>query len=211
MLREQEVLDALTAYHGTEVQNILLAASVGIAGLGGLGSNIAVQLARLGVGRLVLCDFDVVELSNLNRQYYTTRDIGKLKTEALVDQLMKINPYLCYVSHNVRITPENASLLFNGCSVVCEALDEASQKAMLVETLMSELPELPIVSGNGMAGFDSINQIKTRRAMRKLYICGDEISDAKQENAALAAPRVLACAAQQANMAVRLLLGKTDP
>lgn len=210
MLTETELTAALVERHGERNQTKLRAAVVGIAGLGGLGSNIAVHLARLGVGTLVLADFDRVDVTNLNRQHYTMRDLGRPKTEALTDQLREINPYLTYVPHFVRVTPENASQLFGGCAVICEAFDRADQKAMLIETLLSAQPETPLVAGSGMAGYGSANAIQTRRSIGRLYICGDETSDLA-DGLPLMAPRVAVCAAQQATMVLRLLLGETQP
>lgn len=210
MLTETELTAALMERHGEKNQNMLRAAVVGIAGLGGLGSNIAVHLARLGIGTLILADFDRVDITNLNRQHYTIQDLGRPKTEALIDQLRKINPYLTYIPHLVRVTPENAARLFSGCTVVCEAFDRADQKAMLIEALLFALPDIPLVAGSGMAGYGSANAIQTRRSIGRLYICGDETSDLA-DGLPLMAPRVAVCAAQQATMVLRLILGETQP
>ena len=209
-LTQKELHDALVERHGADIQQKLDGASVGIAGLGGLGSNIAVHLARLGVGRLVLVDFDTVEVSNLNRQHYTMKDIGIPKTLALLEQLEAINPYLQYEPHTERIIPANATRLFADCDVVCEAFDRADQKAMLIETLLEQLPDTPIVSGSGMAGYGSANLMRTVRRFGQLYVCGDGTSDIA-DGIGLMAPRVAVCAAQQATMALRLLLGHTEP
>lgn len=209
-LTKEELHAALVERHGADIQQKLDGAAVGIAGLGGLGSNIAVHLARLGVGRLVLVDFDTVEVSNLNRQHYTMKDIGIPKTLALLEQLEAINPYLQYEPHTERIIPANAARLFAGCDVVCEAFDRADQKAMLIETLLEQLPDTPIVSGSGMAGFGSANLMRTERRFGRLYVCGDGSSDVT-DGIGLMAPRVAVCAAQQATMVLRLLLGHTDP
>ncbi|NCB29035.1 MAG: sulfur carrier protein ThiS adenylyltransferase ThiF [Clostridia bacterium] len=207
MLTHKELHDALVARHGADVQAVLDRATVGIAGLGGLGSNIAVHLARLGVGHLVLVDFDVVDVTNLNRQHYTMKDLGVPKTLALLEQLEAINPYLNYETYTERVIPSNAVRLFAGCDVLCEAFDRADQKAMLIETLLPALPEVPIVSGSGMAGSGSANDIVTRRRMGRLYVCGDGTSDVA-DGLGLMAPRVAVCAAHQATAALRLLLGQ---
>lgn len=209
-LTQEQLHAALVARHGADIQQRLDRAAVGIAGLGGLGSNIAVHLTRLGVGRLVLVDFDTVEVSNLNRQHYTMKDIGVPKTLALLEQLEEINPYLQYEPHTERIIPANAASLFAGCDVVCEAFDRAEQKAMLIETLLERLPDTPIVSGSGMAGYGSANLMCTERRFGRLYVCGDGTSDIA-DGVGLMAPRVAVCAAQQATMVLRLLLGHTEP
>lgn len=209
-LTQEQLHAALVERHGADIQQKLDRAAVGIAGLGGLGSNIAVFLARLGVGRLVLVDFDTVEVSNLNRQHYTMRDLGRPKADALRDQLIEINPYLDYETYTTRVTPENAPQLFADCDVVCEAFDRADQKAMLIETLLAHLPDTPIVSGSGMAGCGSANAIRTDHRFTRLYLCGDGTSDIA-DGVGLMAPRVAVCAAHEATMVLRLLLGYTEP
>lgn len=204
----EELRAALVERHGADLQDKLDRARVGVAGLGGLGSNIAVHLARLGVGTLVLVDFDVVETSNLNRQHYTMQHLGLPKALALQEQLEAINPYLNYETYTERIVPANVVPLFDGCNVVCEAFDRADQKAMLIETLRTRLPGIPIVSGSGMAGYGSPNMMRAQRRLSNLYVCGDETSDIA-DGLSLLAPRVALCAAQQATVVLRLLLGET--
>ena len=209
-LSKEELHAALVERHGADIQRRLDGAAVGIAGLGGLGSHIAVSLARLGVGRLVLVDYDVVDVTNLHRQHYTMRDLGVPKTLALIEQLEAINPYLDYETYTERVIPANAARLFAGCDVVCEAFDRAEQKAMLIETLLAELPDTAIVSGSGMAGYGSVNAMHAARRFGRLYVCGDGESDIAH-GIGLMSPRVALCAAQQATVALRLLLGETEP
>ena len=209
-LTREELHAALAGRHGADVQAKLDRAAVGVAGLGGLGSHIAVLLARLGVGRLVLADFDTVDVTNLHRQQYALCDVGRPKAEALRAQLMAVNPYLDYRAYTTRVTPDNAARLFAGCDVVCEAFDRADQKAMLTEAVLSGLPDTVVVSGSGMAGYGSVNAMHTERRFARLYVCGAGTSDIA-DGVGLFAPRVAACAAQQANMVLRLLLGETAP
>lgn len=189
-----------------EVQKKLGESRVGIAGLGGLGSNIACMLARTGVPELLLIDFDCVEASNLNRQQYTMDQIGMLKTEALKENLLKINPWLVVETVNQKITEENSSSLLEGCDLVCEAFDRAEAKAALINGLLMD-SSIKIVSASGMAGYGDSNEIKTKRKMNRLYVCGDEKSDYQQVEGMMA-PRVQMCAAHQANMVIRLLMGE---
>lgn len=162
-ITQAQLQAALTARHGAERQEKLSRACIGIAGLGGLGSNIAVQLARLGVGRLVLVDFDRVELSNLNRQHYRLCDIGQPKPTALLQQLQQINPYLRYETHCLRLTPQNIPAIFADCSIICEAFDDAAAKAMLTTTVLQQLPQSVLVACSSMAGNDSANAITTKK------------------------------------------------
>lgn len=210
ILTKEELHAALTERHGRAVQQKLDGATVGIAGLGGLGSNLAVFLARLGVGHMKLVDFDRVDITNLNRQHYTMADLGQFKTDALLRQLREINPYLSYETFAERIVPESVPRLFSGCDVVVEAFDKPDQKAMLIEALLTQLPETPVVSGSGMAGYGSANLICTRKRMNRLYLCGDGTSDVA-DGLGLMAPRVAVCSAHEGTMVLRLLLGETEP
>ena len=172
---------------------------------GGLGSNIAVMLARSGIGHLLLVDFDTVDVTNLNRQMYMIPHLGRPKAEALPDILCQINPYLEYESVCVKVTPENVKQLFEMYPIVCEAFDKPDQKAMLVRELLGQCPETMVVSGNGMAGLGDTNDIQTRKMMRRLYVCGDQKTDVGN-GIGLIAPRVAACAAHQANKVLQLIL-----
>ena len=194
---------ALAERIGREAADALEGSTVGIAGLGGLGSNIALLLARSGVGRLVIADFDTVELSNIHRQGYPLSSIGMRKTDAVAKEIERINPWCTVEKHDIRLDRDNVSV-FGGCDVVCEALDDAGQKIMLIESLSSMGKR--IVSGNGMAGMGDANSIVTRKAGNSLYICGDGSSDVK-DTGSLSASRVAVCAAHQANATIRLLLG----
>ena len=199
----------LSARHTPKVHEKIKNSKVGIAGLGGLGSNIAASLARTGVGTIVIADHDIVEPSNLNRQNYYISHLGMLKTEATAQLIKQMNPYVKIEIHSTRITEKNASSIFENCSVVAEAFDDPEAKAMLVGTLLSEDPNVKIVCGSGMAGFSSSNKIKTRKVSDRLFICGDEKNSAKQ-GWGLMSPRVSICAGHQSNMILRLLLGIED-
>lgn len=195
--------------HGEEAVKKLQNTCVGIAGLGGLGSHIAVSLARMGVGKLVLADFDRVDVTNLHRQQYFVEQVGLLKTEALADTLRKIDPWIQLELYPVRLTPENLPTIFGSCPILCEAFDKAEEKAMLLETVLTELPHVTVVSGSGMAGVGSVNEIQTRKAMNRLYLCGDGETDVA-EYGSLFASRVAVCAGHQAHMVLRLLLGEAE-
>lgn len=209
MLTYEEFRAALLARHGHTVQERLERGSIAICGLGGLGSNIAISLARIGVGHLHLIDFDCVEMSNLNRQQYLLRHLGLPKTEALRDLLGEINPWLRITADTMRITEENLSELVKEEAIVCEAFDDAAAKAMLVNGVLEQFPEKIIVAATGMAGYDSGNSIRTRRITDRFYLCGDEVSAPRPEHG-LMAPRVAICANHQANTIARLLIGETE-
>lgn len=203
---EAEIDQVLCERHGQKIQRLLKNSRVGIAGLGGLGSNTAVSLTRAGIGALKLVDFDCVDLSNLNRQQYGIQHIGRHKAEALAEVLLQINPYLKIETEVVRVCPENVVQLFSGVDVLCEAFDVPEEKAMLVNTVMEKLPSMRLVSATGMAGYGSANEIVTRKITDHFFLCGDG-KTAPQVNAGLMAPRVMVCAGHEANMILRLLLG----
>ncbi|HZG70185.1 MAG TPA: sulfur carrier protein ThiS adenylyltransferase ThiF [Chondromyces sp.] len=206
MPSEEELESMMMARHTPDVHKKVKKGRVAIAGLGGLGSNIAIMLARIGVGELLLVDFDIVEPSNLNRQSYYVRHLGLPKTMALKEQIEEINPFITISTKTVKITEDNVKELFTGYDIICEAFDKPDQKSMLVNAALEQLPEVKVVSGSGMAGYDSSNLIKTTRPMKRLYVCGDLENEAKVGRG-LMAPRVQICAGHQANMILRLLLG----
>lgn len=198
-------LEALmAARHTPGVHAKLKAATVGIAGLGGLGSSIAVALARVGVGKLIVADFDVVEPSNLNRQQYFVDQIGLLKTEALVFNLRKINPYVKVEAHAVKLTPDNVQL-FDGVDVMIEAFDRADQKTMLLQAFTAARPETPFIGASGMAGYAPGETIGIRQLGKNIYIVGD-LETGAQPGCGLMAPRVGIAASMQANLALRLIV-----
>lgn len=197
---------ALAARHGRERQARFLAGKVAICGLGGLGSNVAVALARAGVGQLHLIDFDRVDISNLNRQQYKACQIGMPKTEALRENLMEIAPYCRIRTDCVRLTAENAVALLQDDEILCEAFDAPECKAMLIDAVSERLPDKWLVAASGMAGLSSANTIRTRRITRRLYLCGDGESDVATEGT-LFSSRVMLCAAHEANLILRILAG----
>lgn len=208
-MTKQEYDAMLIERHGQEIFDRLKNARIGIAGLGGLGSNIAMMLARSGIGHLTLADFDSVEPSNLNRQHYMVSHLGMPKTEAIKDLILQANPFIRLDTHLVRITEENAPEIFGSCDLVCEAFDRPEAKAELINSLLENCPGLTLISGSGMAGYGNSNAIRTEKAMKYLYICGDQVSEIDPNNS-LMAPRVQICAAHQANLVLQLLLENTE-
>ncbi|HIU17532.1 MAG TPA: sulfur carrier protein ThiS adenylyltransferase ThiF [Candidatus Avidesulfovibrio excrementigallinarum] len=205
-----ELRAMLAARNTPELTDRLARARVGIAGLGGLGSHVATALARTGVGCLHLVDFDIVEPSNLNRQVYRLAQLGLPKTEALRREIADIAPYCKVITDQVRIDAGNAHRLFAGDDIVCEALDDATAKAMLTDVVLSTLPHTPLVAASGMAGYASGNALTTRKITRRFYLCGDGESEAGY-GVGLMAPRVMLCAGHQALTILRLIAGETEP
>ena len=197
----------MASRHTPGVHDHLKGATVGIAGVVGLGSSVAVALARVGVGRLVIADFDVVEPSNLNRQQYFIDQIGLHKVDALSHNLKRINPYVTVTAHTIRLEPVHIPTVFADCTIVVEAFDRADMKAMLVNTVLELMPHCTVIAASGMAGYGSNNCITTRQVSQRLYIIGDSVSEAAPGNG-LMAPRVGIAASHQANQVIRVLLGE---
>ncbi len=208
MIPEREELEAaLKVRHGKELQERFGRAVVAVCGLGGLGSNIAVILARAGIGRLILIDFDRVDLTNLHRQQYKAAQIGMFKTGALADNLREIAPYAELETHTVRVTEDNVCSLLQNTDIVCEAFDDARAKALLTNAVLTGLPGKYLVAASGMAGLGSANEIKTRRVTEYFYVCGDGVSEVT-DDIGLVASRVTVCAAHQAHAVLQILAGE---
>ncbi len=203
----EELECLLMARHTPGVHQKIKEGIVGIAGLGGLGSAVAVALARVGVGTLILADFDLVEPSNLNRQQYFIDQIGMPKVEALRENLSKINPYVRIETYNGKLDSTNLDHVFKKAKVVVEAFDRAEEKAMLINALSEKLPETYIVAASGVAGYGDSNEIRTVRFSSKIFIVGDQ-KTAAQPGVGLMAPRVGIAAHHQANLVLRILLGE---
>ena len=197
---------ALDKRHGKSLQQKFSAATVAICGLGGLGSNVAVALARAGVGRLILIDFDRVDITNLHRQQYKANQIGSYKADALAENLLEIAPYTEVKPVTAKVTEENFAELLKDADIVCEAFDNAQSKAMLANGVLERLPHGYLVAASGMAGMGSPNSIHTRTVTKRFYLCGDEVSDVA-DTIGLVAPRVMLCAAHQAHTVLRILAG----
>lgn len=206
---EKELSAALAARCPKQLQEKLHNSTIAVCGLGGLGSNIAISLARAGIGRLILIDFDRVDISNLHRQQYKASQIGMYKTDALAENLFEISPYLNITLHTVKITEENLTMLLSDADIICEAFDQAKMKAMLAGGVLEHLPEAYLIAASGMAGLGSANEIKTRKISNRFYLCGDEKSDVA-DMPGLLSSRVMLCAAHQAHMALRLLAEQFD-
>jgi len=184
---------------------VLEKAKIGVAGLGGLGSNVLSHLVRAGIRRFVAADFDVVSASNLNRQFFFADQIGMKKTEALAANLRRINPDLELDFRDLRLTGENTRDLFAGCDAVAEAFDKAEAKTMLIGALAQT--DIPVVAASGLAGFGRSNDIRLHKVNPRLYIAGDLASGISPELTP-SSPRVGIASAMEANTVIALLLGE---
>ena len=189
-----------------KIKKKLSKSSVGIAGLGGLGSNAAVALARTGIGKLVLVDFDIIEKKNLTRQYYFLDQIGKLKVDALKESIEKINPEVKIESLNLKLEKGSMEKPFTNVDVVIEALDDAEIKAAFIEEILSKLPNKPVVAASGVAGYGHSDRVVTQH-LGNLYMCYDEYALSSDEDVLLA-PRVGLMANWEANLALEIILGE---
>ena len=203
----EEFESLMVARHTPGVHQKIKKSVVGIAGLGGLWSAIAIALARIGVGKLILVDFDVVEPSNLNRQQYFIHQIGMPKVEALQKNIFIINPYIMIQIYQEKLDRNNMERIFKEAEVVVEAFDRAEEKAMVINAISEKMPDKYVVAASGVAGYGDNNEIKTVRFSSKIFIVGDQ-KTAAQPGVGLMAPRVGIAAHHQANLVLRILLGE---
>jgi len=201
---DETLKNELFAGHDPAMLAVWQKAVVGIAGAGGLGSNIAIALARAGIGKLIIADFDVVTTTNLNRQQYFLDQVGMPKVNALKDNLERINPFCHYSVYNDRITPENLSDVFGECDILIEALDGAEQKQMLIEAWQDFYPDRPLIGASGLSGYGRNELIRTIK-LDNIYLCGDGVSEL-QPGISPVAPRVGIVANMQANLCLELLI-----
>jgi len=201
-----EMEHLLYARHTPGVQAKVKDSVIGIMGLGGLGSVVAGALARIGVGTLLLADYDVVEPSNLNRQQYFVDQIGLKKTEAMRANLARVNPYLRVETFDGELTEANIPQIFREVGVLVECFDGAGMKATALRVALTQLPAVGYVGASGLAGFDENNRIVTQKIRPNVYLVGDGEAEAKPGQG-LMAPRVGIAAHHQANQVLRILLG----
>jgi sulfur carrier protein ThiS adenylyltransferase len=191
----------------SEIKTHLSRFRVGIAGAGGLGSNCAVALARSGVGTLVISDFDIVEESNLTRQFYFANQVGMEKIKALKENIERITSGTRVIINLTKLDRGNIAEIYTGCDVIVEALDKAEMKEMLINTIHTKMAGTPLVIGSGMAGWGDNETIKSRKLDDYLYVCGDESTEVSDDTPLLA-PRVGIVANMQANIVIEILMNK---
>ena len=201
----EELETYIVARHSPGLHEKIKKGIVGVAGLGGLGSSVAIALARMGVGTLILVDFDVIEPSNLNRQQYVLSNLGQLKTEALANIIEKINPNVRVIIKTVLLDENNIFSVFQPVTIAVECLDTSKAKATFINTISRSLPDIYIVAASGIAGYGRSNRIQTRRLNRKLFVVGD-LTIPAGPNEGLMAPRVGIAAHHQANLVISLLI-----
>ncbi len=196
------------AFHiGKEALERLQAVRIGIAGAGGLGSNCAANLVRSGFKQFVIVDFDRVEHSNLNRQFFFCAQAGKPKVEMLRENLLAINPDLDLTIHSKKIDAGNLNDFFSQCQVIVEAFDVPECKKMIVERYMHS--EKLLVAASGISGWGQSDRIKTRRIRENFFIIGDMVSETSRECPAMS-PVVNIAAAKQADVVLSHYLARVE-
>lgn len=190
--------------HDPKIIPTLQNAVIGIAGAGGLGSNIAVSLTRAGIGKLIVADFDKIEPSNLNRQQFFEDQIEMPKVIALLENLNKISQFTQYQVHEIKLNSDNIPLIYKDVDIMVEAFDKAEMKTMLIETWLTKFPNKPIIVASGLAGWGKNELLHTKKS-DNLYICGDE-ETGLQSGISPMAPRVAIVANMQANLVLEILL-----
>jgi sulfur carrier protein ThiS adenylyltransferase len=207
--RADELETLMVARHTPGVHERMKRATVGIAGLGGLGSTVAIALARMHIGTLILVDFDLVEPSNLNRQQYSVEHIGMAKTDAMTRILSNINPYVRVDAHQAVVDKQNVGEIFRGADIIVECFDKAEAKALLIQAVAEFLPEAYVIGASGVAGYGDSNSIQTRKLSQRIFLVGD-LAKAAQPGQGLMAPRVGIAAHHQANLVINLLMDGED-
>jgi sulfur carrier protein ThiS adenylyltransferase len=201
----KEMESLLVARHTPGVHEVVKKTTIGIMGLGGLGTVVAAALARIGIGKLILADFDVVEPSNLNRQQYSISQIGMPKTKALKENLLQVNPYIVIETVDGRLTEESIPEIFKCVDVLAECFDDPAMKAAALRAALTYMPGTGYVGASGLAGYGDNNSIITQKVHDNVYIIGDGKSAAGPAQG-LMAPRVGIAAHHQANQILRILL-----
>ncbi len=187
-----------------EIKKILSFKTVGIAGCGGLGSNCAVSLARVGVGKLIIADFDVIIESNLNRQYFFYSQIGQKKSFALRENIEKINPNCKVIAFDIKLDEKSIVEIYSDVDILVEAFDKAEMKEMILQTVLQYMPDKPLIMGVGLAGWGNFSLIKEHR-FDNVYIMGDMTLEVSDEMPPIA-PRVGIVSNMQANKVLEILL-----
>jgi sulfur carrier protein ThiS adenylyltransferase len=197
--------DQITARNSADIKEKIKQAVIGIAGCGGLGSNAAIALARIGVKKLVIIDFDKVEPSNINRQQYFITDIGKNKTDALALFIKRVNPFVEVEKHLIKLSLKNIFYIYKDCPIIIEAFDKVSEKVMILKAFKDKrFKNKFLITASGLAGYSSSNLIKTNKLSDNIFTCGDNKNEGNEKNG-LMAPRVIIAAGHQANLAVSLI------
>ena len=178
--------------------------TIGIAGAGGLGSNVAVSLARCGFDKFVIADFDKVELSNLNRQFYFLDQIGMYKVDALLENMRKINPFIDIEKHIIRLNSYNVNSIFSKVDIMVEALDKAKVKKMLIENWVENYPNKPIIIASGIYGYGDFSKLRIK-VVDKIYICGDQESEIENDYSPLS-PKVGIVSNMQSDLVLKILM-----
>jgi sulfur carrier protein ThiS adenylyltransferase len=204
---KKEIENLIFARHTPGVYKKMKEPTIGIAGAGGLGSNIAISLARTGIGRIIIADFDIIEPSNLNRQAFYLDQVGKVKVLALKENIKRINPYIKVVTHHKRVNAKNVISIFKEVDILIEAFDNPIEKTKLINAFSKKFPCKNIIMASGLAGYEPSNWIKTRKIGDYLYIVGDMKTEADIKKGTMS-PRVGIAAHHQANLAVRLIMAK---
>ena len=195
----------MNTYLTEKERRILEGAKIGIAGVGGLGSNCAMHLVRAGVRRLVVCDFDTVNASNLNRQFFFQDQLGRKKVDAVEENLRRIEPDLDLDMRDLRLDAENVRSVFADSDIVVEAFDSAEAKVMLLKTLMPTGKRL--VTASGLAGWGRSGEIVLRQMGPNVIAIGDGATSVGN-GVAPHSPRVGIAAAMEANTVIAWLLDR---
>lgn len=202
--KENLFLEGLASHFSDGELKCLQNSKIGIAGAGGLGSNIALMLARTGIGKLLIIDYDIVTPSNLNRQQFWPRHLGKKKIHALAEILLELNQNIELELIDCCLTEANISGYLSQASIWAEALDKADVKTMFINNAVQTAALT--VSGNGLCGIGG--KLPTKKCLGNLHIAGDFSSGT--DKFPPYAPRVIQTAAIMADVIIEYVLKTTQ-
>jgi len=178
-----------------------------IAGAGGLGSNLAIMLARAGIGTLIICDFDIVLESNLNRQAYFLNQINKAKVDSLKDNISNINPFCNVITIREKLNSTNFSKFIpQNINIAFECFDDSLAKSEIFTYFRKNMTSIPLIVVSGLAGIGPAKDIKIKKLHNNIWLIGDEKSEVNQSTGTIST-RVMIAASLQAHAGIRILLG----
>jgi sulfur carrier protein ThiS adenylyltransferase len=195
--------EGLLRYLSVEQLAKLEATHIGIAGVGGLGSNIANALVRTGFKSFEIIDYDLIDASNLNRQNYFLDEIGQAKVDVTAKRLKQINPDVSVSTSKTKLDSKNIGNYFGSADIVFEAFDTIESKALILEVFGNT--DKLLIMGSGMAGISNRKDLKIHQLRKNVFVVGDGSTQVSQNNPPLA-PRVIACASLMASVAIEQIL-----
>ncbi|CAD5250453.1 MULTISPECIES: HesA/MoeB/ThiF family protein [unclassified Imperialibacter] len=192
---------------GKKGQNEVSKASVLIVGAGGLGSIAAGYLTAMGVSNLGICDFDVVEESNLHRQFfYTPQDVGLNKANLLAQKLQIQNPHINIKSFTDKVDESNVESLFSDYQIVCDCSDNVATRLLVNDNCSTQ--RLPLVHGavSEWQGYISVFHYKQQYTYADLFARHDLLNHQSCSINGISSPICGIVGSYMANEVIKVIL-----